>query len=66
MAKTYVEFEVYADNIFGSDVVVKDTFEEAIECAVKWSNESADVDIIIEKVERTPSIKVFRKGVEVA
>lgn len=66
MEKSYIEYEVYAYCAYGSDVVVKDTLEEAIECAEKWSMESIDTDIIIEKVERTPHIKTFRNGGEVA
>ena len=61
----YIEYEVYVWGV-ESDVVVKDTLEEAIECAEKWSMKEIDVDIIIEKVVRTPHIKAFRNGGEVA
>lgn len=63
--ESYVEYEVYAR--YGeTDIVVKDTLEEAIKCAEEWSMEAIDVDIVIEKVERTPHIKSFRHGNEVA
>lgn len=60
----YVEYEVYVWGV-ESDVVAKDTLEEAIECAEKWSMEVIDNDIFIEKVERDV-IKKFRHGGEVA
>ena len=50
MAKKYVEYEVYVVNAWGSDLVVKDTLEEAVKVAKEWSHETTD-EVIVEKVE---------------
>lgn len=61
-----IEYEIYVDSVYGSDVVVKDTLEEAIKCAEEWSMNThcVDSDVIIEKVERQ-IVKTFRHGCEV-
>lgn len=60
-----IEYEIYVDSVYGSDVVVKDTLEEAIKVAEEWSmnTQCVDSDVIIEKVERT-IVKAFRHGGE--
>ena len=57
------EYEIYVSCVHGSDVVTKDTLEEAIEVAEKWSMEVVDCNVIIEKVERT-IVNTFRYGGE--
>lgn len=65
MADKDVEYEIYALSVWGSDVVIKYTLEEALECAKKWSMDSKDTDIMVVKVEKTKQ-KIFRNGGEVA
>ena len=65
MADKDVEYEIYALSVWGSDVVIKYTLEEALECAKKWSNDSKDTDIMVVKIEKTKQ-KIFRNGGEVA
>lgn len=60
-----IEYEVYA-RYGNSDVIVVDTLDEAIQEAMRLSMEWVDVDISIEKVERTLIDKHFRNGGEVA
>lgn len=62
--KEYTEYEVYCYG--GGDYIVCSTLEEAIKEAEEWSMRHIDTDIIIEKVVRTPHIKSFRNGGEVA
>ena len=57
------EYEIYVSTIYGSDVVTKDTLEEAIKVAEEWSMNVIDRDVVIEKVERQ-IIKSFRHGGE--
>lgn len=46
-----VQYEVYADCIWGSDVLTADTLEEAYQKAKEWKDEqSDDTKIIITKV----------------
>lgn len=61
----YIEYEVYANSIHGSDVTTFDTLEEAEAHAIAWSMESIDVDIVIERVKRVV-FKKFRNGGRVA
>lgn len=65
MADKDVEYEIYALSVWGSDVVIKYTLEEALECAKKWSNDSKDTEIMVVKVEKTKQ-KIFRNGGEIA
>ncbi len=65
MADKVIEYEIYALSAYGSDVVIKYTLEEALECAEKWSMDSIDTDIMVVKVEKT-KVKTFRNGGEVA
>ena len=65
MADKDVEYEIYALSVWGSDVVIKYTLEEALECAKKWSMDSKDTDIMVVKVEKTKQ-KIFRNGGVVA
>ena len=65
MFEERIEYEVYASSVHGSDVVIKDTYEEAEKCAIEWSMEDIDVDIVIERVKRVVWRK-FRNGGKVA
>ena len=65
MEDKVTEYEIYAISAYGSDVVIKYTLEEALECAEKWSMDSIDTDIMVVKVEKTKQ-KIFRNGGEVA
>ena len=42
-------YEVFVDSIHGSDVVVKDTLNEALKCAETWSKEVKN-PVIVTKV----------------
>lgn len=58
-------YEIFAINAYGSDVLEKDTLEQALECAEEWSMSSIDTDVIVNKVTRV-RVKAFRNGGEVA
>ena len=47
MKKT-VEYEVYADSVWGSDVITCDTKEEAIERAKEWKKDCDKPIVILE------------------
>ena len=64
MRHVRTHYEVYAYCSTQTDVVEVDTLEEAEAIALKWSMESIDVDIAIDKVEEE-KIKCFRNGGQV-
>lgn len=64
MADKVIEYEIYAISLYGSDVVIKFTLEQALKCAKEWSMESENTNIVVVKVEKTKE-KVFRNGGEV-
>lgn len=47
-----VKFEVYADTVYGSDVLTFDTIEEALKEAKEWKKHSNN-NILIVRVEET-------------
>lgn len=65
MADKVVEYEIYALSAYGSDVVIKYTLEEALECAKQWSMDSIGTDIMVVKIEKTKE-KIFRNGGEIS
>ncbi len=60
---TETVYEVFALTVHGSDVVEKDTLEQALECAKKWSVDSKHTSIMVVKVDRT-RVAIFEDGGE--
>lgn len=51
MPKTTITYNVYALNVYGSDVVQCDTLEQARKEAQEWKKETMEI-IVIEKVTK--------------
>lgn len=64
MTNKVVAYEIYAINVYGSDVEIKYTLEGALKCAKEWSTLTKN-DIVVVKVEKTRQT-IFRNGEEVA
>lgn len=58
---TETTYEVFALTDNGSDVVEIDTLEQALECARKWSIDSAHISIMVVKVNRK-KVVIFEDG----
>lgn len=57
-----IMYEIYALNAWGSDVVTKYSYAEALECAKEWSKESPNTEIVIDKVTKEYQIVTFKGG----
>lgn len=44
-----ISYEVFVNSVYGSDVVEKDTLEEAIKVAKEWQKETKDEVVILKK-----------------
>ena len=58
-----IHYEVFALSIHGSDVVERDTLEQAIEQAKEWSKKS-DCEILIQEIT-TRNVDIYYKGLQV-
>ena len=54
-----IHYEVYADSVHGSDVVVREYLNEALKCAEDWSKNS-DCPIIVAKVTTEVDCQYFK------
>ena len=58
-----IHYEVFALNVYASDVVERDTLEEAIEVAKEWSKKT-DCEVLIQEVT-TRNVDIYFRGLQV-
>ena len=56
--KTIIEYEVFAESVWGSDVLSFDSEERALEEAKSWKKENPNATIIVEKITKEIVYKI--------
>ena len=56
--KTIIEYEVFAESVWGSDVLSFDSEERALEEAKSWKKEKPNATIIVEKITKEIVYKI--------